>query len=284
MLGDACVAPTMSERCLKFTTVDLHGGMRTSRTEFIRGRASRNESRSCTGDGDAAQYGPLRAYIHHRDLRRSFSLDLDARIYTTHRVNEYGAPVWIRGRTWERKSSGFVTQIQSETVDNGERQEMFGHVARRVISRNTTTPDSASGGHPSDTETDGWYVDPPAAWMALHPPPKPGTFYFLSARTQDSGIDEFKHSHTGPVENGFPLITTMVHRSTYLDHDGSLKVHTSTRRSEVTEFSEADLDPGLFLPPPEFRRVLQLPGELPCSAAHRLRLRWEMLRDSLLGY
>lgn len=274
----------MSELCLKFTAVDLLGGKRTSRTEYIRGRASRNESRSCTGSGDAAQHGPLRAYIHNRDLRRIFSLDLDTRIYITYRINEYGAPIWSKGRQWKRKRSGFVTQIKSETIDTGERQEMFGHVARRMISRTTKTPDPASGRYPSKTETEGWYIDPPSAWLALHPPPKPGTFYFLSAQTQDSGIDEIKHSHTGPVENGFPLITTMVHHSTWLHPDGVLQTHTHTRHSEVTELSEAALDPGLFLPPRDFRRVLQLPGELPCSTAHRLRLRWEMLRDSLLGY
>jgi len=273
----------VSEPCLKFTTVDLLGGKRTRRTEYIRGRVSRNESRSCTGGGDAAQYGPLRAYIYNRDLRRNFSLDLDARIYISSRVNEYGAPIWSKGRQWKRKRSGFVTQIKSETIDTGERQEMFGHVARRVISRTTKTPDLASGRYPSETETEGWYIDPPSAWLALHPPPKPGYHCVLTGSTKN-GVDEFKFSHTGPVENGFPLITTMVHHSTYLDPDGSLKVHTHTRRSEVTELSEAVLDSDLFLPPRDFRRVLQLPGELPCSTAHRLRLRWEMLRDSLLGY
>ncbi len=248
----------MFEPCLKFTTVDQFGGMRTSNTNYIRGCNLRNESLNCSGRSDPHQpstviweYGPLRAYIKNRELGRDFIMDLDARIYTAHRVNK------VR-RGLKLKKSGFVTQIESETIDTGERREMFGYMARHMISRQTTTPDPASGQEPHESEIDGWYIDPPAAWMKLHPA-KPGARCFVSAHVRGRGVNELKVSHTGPNETGFPLTTTCISRSGFRDSDGSLREHQSMHRSEVTEFSEADLDPALFLPPRDFRRVLQLP-------------------------
>ncbi len=254
----------MFETCLKFTTVDELGGSRTSSTQYVRGRSSRSEWND----------GRLRACIRCLESGLNFFLDVDARVYTTHRPKYAGQPL---------EHSGYVTQITSETIDTGDRQEMFGYVARHVISRSTTTPDPASGQEPHESEIEGWYIDPPAAWLKLYPA-KPGARCFLSAHVRGRGVDEFKVSHTGPNETGFPLITTRTSRSRFRDRDGSLREHQSTHRSEVTEFSEADLDPVLFLPPRDFRRVLQLPGEHPYPPALRWRMRWEMLRDLLAGF
>ena len=49
---------------------------------------------------------------------------------------------------------------------------------------------------------------------------------------------------------------------------------------EVTEFSEAALDPEVFIPPREFKRVMQLPGGIRYPLSIRLQFRWEILKDS----
>jgi hypothetical protein len=125
----------MPEPSLKFTTVRVLGRMQTSNTEYISGRNSRREYRECRGSRadpeDAAseryEYGPLRALIENRDLHNSFQLDLEAMIYTATRVNDFGAPVWMKPRRVEMKSSGRTRYIHIETVDTGERRQMFGY-------------------------------------------------------------------------------------------------------------------------------------------------------------
>lgn len=64
---------------LKFRTESLYGEMPTSRTEYIAGRNSRSETRSCSGHSETVpptnaryEYGSLRAYIQNRDLQYGF--------------------------------------------------------------------------------------------------------------------------------------------------------------------------------------------------------------------
>jgi hypothetical protein len=153
---------------LRFTTVSLFGDMPTTRTEYICGLNTRSESRSCSGHSDTTpptnvryEYGPLRAYIHNRDLNYRFELEPAKRIYTAWQVNEYGGPKWAKLRQVEQqKRSGRTVHAHTETINTAERRELFDYTARRVITRNRQTRDSQVL---SEFECDGWYIDPPAA-------------------------------------------------------------------------------------------------------------------------
>ncbi len=48
---------------------------------------------------------------------------------------------------------------RDDNCSDGERKDAFGHTARRVITTRRDIPLDASGGTPSRTETDGWYID-----------------------------------------------------------------------------------------------------------------------------
>jgi hypothetical protein len=274
----------MPEPSLKFTTVRVLRRMQTSNTEYISGRNSRREYRECRGSRadpeDAAseryEYGPLRALIENRDLHNSYQLDLEAMVYTATRVNDFGAPVWMKPRRVEMKSSGRTRYIHIETVDTGERRQMFGYTGRRVVTRKSDQTEPQDTVCVSESETDGWYIDPPAAWLILHPP-RPGVCYLGIGGLER---DDVKITATGPRETGFALLATHTHRSTI-----SGATHTHVHHEKVTEFSEDPLDPDLFLPPASFKRVPQLPAALSGFHAYplgiRLRLRWEILKDAL---
>ena len=273
----------MSEPCLTFTMVHRSGALTTSRTEYICGRNTRSEFRNCTGHSPTQsstdvqyEYGPLRAHIWNRDLGYNFELDLAARIYTGFRANEYGHPVWVKPRPVPpHKRSGKTVHIHTETVDTGERRDMFGYTARHVITRTRKNRDSQLL---SESESDGWYIDPPVAWLILHPA-KHGSFCYLVASTNGER-DDFKFTHTGERETGFMLQTTQTNRSYSLDQTGSSSVHESISRQEIVEFSETPLHPELFVPLPDFSRVPQLPNAMRYPVGLRVRLRWEMLKDS----
>ena len=130
----------------------------------------------------------------------------------------------------------------------------------------------------SEAECDGWYIDPPAAWANLHPF-KPGAFAYLTAGT--GARDDHKFTETGKRETGFVLLATRTSRSSFKDKTGNLRMHEHVDLEEVIAFSEDPLNSDLFVPPLAFKRVPLLSGGVSYSLGHRLRLRWEILKDSL---
>ncbi len=276
----------MLKASLKFKMDSLFGDMPASRTEYILGRNTRSESRSCSGHSETFpptnvryEYGPLRAYIQNRDLQYGFEVDVDTGVYTAWPANDYGSPAWIKPRQIEpRARSGLTVHSHTETVQTGDRRTIFGHTARRVITKNTSRRDSEPA---NESESDGWYIDAPPAWLHLHPPPKKDAFAVFYCL--DSGAINWNDSsftRKGERETGFPVLVTRVDRSYFRHPDGVTRSHESSSRNEVTELSEATLDPAVFIPPRDFKRVTQLAGGRRYPLSNRLRFRWEMLKDS----
>ena len=204
---------------LKFRTDSLYGDMPTNRTEYILGRNTRLENRSCSGHSDVVpptnvryEYGPLRAFIQNRDLQYGFEIDIDARVFTAWRTNRYGGPAWIKPRRIQPpECSGSTVHSHTETVDTGDRRTVFGCTARRIMTKNTSRRDSELT---SESESDGWYIDAPLAWSNLHPPPDRGTFHIFHAVLSSGGKrGDFRFTQKGDRETGFPLLVASTNRS-----------------------------------------------------------------------
>jgi diadenosine tetraphosphate (Ap4A) HIT family hydrolase len=166
--------------------------------------------------------------------------------------------------------------VHTETIDTGERREMFGYTARRVIIRTTHRITPEDDARSSEAEAEGWYIDPPAAWLALHPPTS-GHAIFQAA--DDTPV----FTDIGPREKGFSLLVRKTERSTLRDAEGNIRAHMSEDRDEVTEFSEEALDPDLFVPPRDFRRVARLPGEPTLPFALRMRIGWQNFKHKFMA-
>jgi hypothetical protein len=266
----------MPEPSLRYVIVNVWGETHNSRIEYILGRNSRSEYRESNVQRGATrvEYGPLRALIQNRQLHSQFHLDLDARIYTTLHLPEDRIPISVTTRAPIHRPSGRTIHVHTETIDTGERREMFGNTARRInirTSHRVTPEDDARSG---EAEADCWYIDAPAAWRALHP----------SGRAIFHCRDEtLVFTDVGPRENGFPLLVTKTHRSRFRDAEGNIRTHTSEYREEVTELSEEALDPDLFVPPRDFRRVSRLPGEPAIPFVLRMRMGWQNFKHKLTG-
>jgi hypothetical protein len=272
----------MREPSLRYVIVNVWGDTQNSRTEYILGRNSRSEYRESNVQRGATrvQHGPPRALVQNRQLHSQFHLDLEARVYTTMHLAEYRRPTSFTSRAPIHRPSGRTLHVHTETIDTGDRREMFGYTARHVIIRTShrVTPedDTASG----DVESDGWYIDPPAAWLGLHPPTSGHAILRFVSNDQ---IDTPVFTDVGPRENGFPLLVTKTQRSRDRDAAGNIRTHTSEYRDEVTELSEEALDPDLFVPPRDFRRVSRLPGEPAIPFALRMRIGWQNLKHKLIA-
>jgi len=92
--------------------------------------------------------------------------------------------------------------------------------------------------------------------------------------------DDFTFTQKGERETGFPVLVARVDRSYFRDRDGVMRSHEGSSRNEVIELSEATLDPAVFIPPRDFKRVMQLAGGMRYPLSNRLRSRWEMVKDS----
>jgi hypothetical protein len=275
----------MAEPSLRYVIVNVYRETHNSRTEYILGRNSRSEYRlsQTFREGDPNQpgaarveYGPLRALIQNRQLHSQFHLDLDAHVYTTLHLPEDRIPTSFTTRAPIHRPSGRTIHVRTETIDTGERREMFGYTARRVIIRTTHRVSPESDSPYGDAESDGWYIDPPAAWLALHPPMRGHAIFH-------SGDDTPLFTDVGPRENGFPLLVRKTDHSRFRDAEGNIRTHTSEYRDEVTELSEEALDPDLFVPPRDFRRVARLPGEPTLPFALRMRIGWQNFKYKLIA-
>ena len=165
--------------------------------------------------------------------------------------------------------------MHTETIDTGHRREMFGYTARRVIIRTTHRVTPEGDARSGEAESDGWYIDPPAAWRALHP--LRGRAIFIS------GDDTPVFTDVGPRENGFTLLVRKTEHSRFRDAEGNIRIHTSESRDEVTELSEEPLAEDLFVPPRDFRRVARLPGEPAIPFALRMRMGWQNFKHKLIA-
>jgi hypothetical protein len=277
----------MTVPSLRFTIARLVGDMKTTSVQYIWGMNERFESRSCLGHSDPIaptnvryEYGPLRAHVLNRDLGYHFEIEPATGTYTAVRAklsgSLFGAKPWRAVPT----SSGRVVDSHIETIDTGERRELFGNVARRVITKTRQTRESEMLG---ESECDCWYIDAPAAWAKLHPAPRPGTFHLLVAtRAGTTAIDDYNFTEVGKRETGFALLLTRTVRSPLRDETGKLTTHESLHREEVTEFSELPLEPAMFVPPLDFKRVPWFPDGSRYVLAYRTRLRWQAMKDSFM--
>ncbi len=258
----------MSEHCLKFVTLydDRRRPEYDGHAEYIRGRNTRMESRSYSGD----QYGRMRAYIQNRDIGYGFEIEPETRIFTACRANERVSPLWPKGRRWKVPArSGIPVHVHTQTIDTGERKTMFGCAARRVIVRSRSVRESELQ---NESESDGWFIDPPQAWASLHPVRRGSHCVLVGG---NGPRDDYKFTDEGAPESGFILLLTTTSKW-YRRSEFSENVS----RREVVEFSEAGLPADLFVPPRDFIRVPQLPEGVRYGWPHRMRLRWEILRDS----
>jgi hypothetical protein len=205
---------------LKIVSRDTAGGSEITlaqRRQGSRIRVDRGDSATIVNVADGSTY----------------VLDLRNRTWTPQRSHDdpllvLASWMWRPPRVRE---SGKTVEIWYETMDTGERREMFGRTASHLITRERRVAEPGACTGSSETETDGWYIPPES--------PRRYAAYVLGS---NHACRDTMVTHGARPINGLPLLETV--------RDG-----TGTRIHEVTEYSEQPLDPALFAPPGDFRRV-----------------------------
>jgi hypothetical protein len=140
-------------------------------------------------------------------------------------------------------AAGGSVLYKVESIDTGERKEMFGMTARHVKTTITAEASPDSCAKSMKTVLDGWYVELPGFNCAASAPPT------QRGMPSNPGCrDQVRYKTSGTGKRGFALDETM----TMYDGEGR---QTMEVRREVLELTRDTLDAALFEVPAGYREV-----------------------------
>src|SRR5882757_6490012 len=199
-------------------------------------------------------------FIVRCDLGQSFTLKMKAEEYS---VAEY-PPKRLTPEQMAARGTPVAPQptlrIEIATVDTGEREKMFGHVARHVITTTKQIPLEGSHTQAQETVRDGWYIDVDRG-ISCDPKPPAGSgsgFIAISAAAvggEEMMMERPEFVDIGARETGFPVKEVRTTTGETVPATGVRRDSDSINESEVTQFEAMPLDPALFEVPPGFKHV-----------------------------
>jgi hypothetical protein len=209
-------------------------GQEMTSTTMIKGLRERSETNV---PGMPAGMGMTT--ITECDLKRTIQINDRSRKYLITPMDSgdtdtTSAPSGPRPSAGPSRRGGIVT-MTSNTVDTGERRDMFGFTARHLKST-TMTESSPDACNPNNMkiERDGWYINLEYGLnCGSERPPQAPNMPTGGCR------DTYRVKRTGVATLGYPLVETMK----MYGADGSV---TFTMTKEVIELSRQSLDAALF--------------------------------------
>jgi hypothetical protein len=248
-----------------------HGadGNWSQQTIYSQGDRKRMEYRNSFGQKQAdgsmlSIYGPRLVSITRCDLGQTFELNLDASEYTSAPY----PPKPLTKEEIERRGLQIPTTYVSEnptlrievtTSDTGERKNIFGHIARHVMTTRKQTPLEGSHSEPQESATDAWYIAFNQRLSCDRKWPQ-GTRAHTYGRLVNGKqpMEKTEFVDTGEPETGFALDLRMTSKNTHTLPDGTKKQTDSKSEMLVTQLEEGALDPAIFEIPPGFKHVEQI--------------------------
>jgi hypothetical protein len=234
--------------------------------------------------------GPRMAVITRCDLEQRFELNLDDREYSAGPLPPHPATrdEWLAGA----RSSGQASTrreptvlVETETVDTGERRNWFGHIGRRVIATRRVVPLKGAKRGPSESKSDGWYIDLDRALLCTscdpwwrRSGPWPHTFGSVHRQGEEGDVPAFKDIGSPEMGHAVSVSVRWTSHDAIALPDGSKRPHTSVSEMQVTDLSTAAIDPSLFEIPAGFtlvERIRQAP-------VPPLLIRWKQRYDHYL--
>lgn len=253
LFGSALAFGQASTGDLRITTRRTMGSNSFLTTEYYSGENLRSEMQYASGEIK----GHHRAVIRQQEADgiQVYDLDLDAHEFISYRTDAHGVARNVKPIAV--KPSGKTFLINIDTVDTGERKEIFGQVARHLVTREKRIggPDNCYAGN-SESEMDGWYID--FDFLPQWRVPQKGSFTTLAVSVRRPGEDRCSDKievHRNGPNPGFPLKLKTTTTSELSGPDGTAKTYTNVSEMEVIEFSRAPLNAELFQVPADFRKV-----------------------------
>jgi hypothetical protein len=247
-------------------------------TSYIETDRKRMEYHHATGgvhaDGTLdTRPGPRLASVIRCDLGQAFELNLEDREYVSlpyppQPLTRIAIAARVLSFPEKTESAAPIVRVETTTVDTGERKELFGHLARHVITTWKQTPLAGSHAEPQETVTDGWYIDlDTSIACGVKWPGRKGSRAQLRP---GPALEKYEFVDKGNAETGLAVEQKISSRSTFTASDGTKTETAYTSELKIIEVTEGTLDPALFEIPPSFRKVEDINRNPPLT----LRDRW----------
>lgn len=228
----------------KITIKTTIAGNTSQGTTMIKGNRQREETTMSMAGTNQTQVN-----ITQCDLKRTIQINESTRKYLitpmdTDEGDTSGAGAGHATGTSDTAQRGGVVTWTVNTVDTGERKEMFGFTARHL--KRTTMMEPGPGAcsqQKTKIENDGWYIN--LEYGLACQTSRPAQRGAMSAQ---GCRDRYQYRHTGPTNLGFPLLET----TTMYGDDGRANF---TLMREVLELSRQSLDAALFEIPAGYTQV-----------------------------
>jgi hypothetical protein len=216
---------------------------------------------------------PHMAVITHCDTGIGYEIDLDGQEFREFKISRYPTrEQFDKQVTTARKDEEKHTK--ASTFDTNETKDFYGHTAKHLVTTISRTTNFAV----SENAVDGWYLDLPQPgcapeylrWNRGHESapanlavlvPVSGDRRAQVVRADPSrlpGLPQPPFIYTGFEPAGFAIQQKSTLRQTLKLDNGDKESTESVIAQEVTEFSEAPLDPALFEVPVGFKKVNKL--------------------------
>jgi hypothetical protein len=261
------------------------------RTVYFQKDRKRTEYHNSFGmkkaDGSIQQIdGPSIVSITRCDLGQSFELNLDTREYSV-------APYPPNSLTAEeRKARGldkpisFVSdkptmRIETTTTDTGDRKELFGRMARHVVTTRKEIPLEGAHSGPQESVTDAWYIDFDEQPSCDRKWPTQSGKAYLHSSAGIQPVDRPEFVATGKPERGFALNSVTTTKGSYTLQNGTTKQTNSTMEMHVTQFEEGPLDPSIFEIPSTFKKVDHIEHNPPALAFNQPNSLWQRFKTNV---
>lgn len=222
---------------VKIKTRYTSSGQTSESTTYIKGKRQRSEDAA----GESVS-------LTQCDLRRTVQLAPAAKTYLATSFDElFGAQTNVTktsGQTETTVVRGGTVTTTYTVRDTGERKQMFGYTARRVVTtiESKSSPDACSK-NDIKMETDDWVIDAEFALVC-----DAMKQYSFAPRGANGCQDKHVVKNVGAARTGFSLYSKM----TMFGDDGKPS-HSSV--NEVIELSKTPLNAALFDVPADYREV-----------------------------
>ena len=189
-------------------------------------------------DSLGAEANPSIEQIANCETKTGFLFDLKAHEYRNYKVMRFAEEAQ---RNYLQKTGGTAVQVESKTVDTGERKVFFGHQAKHLIT--TTKRANANGGGGEET-FDGWYIDHELPDRNCAPDFVRSEPYYVIGTALVDYPDTAQFHHTGPLPSGLAVVLK------FTDKDAATKDgkpgRTITIQKTIEEISDSPMSPSLF--------------------------------------
>jgi hypothetical protein len=199
------------------------------------------------------------AEIANCETKTGLLIDLDAHEYRSYNLVKFESE--SQRVEYLQKMGKTAVQVESKTVDTGERKIFFGHVAKHLI---TTTERADGNSFGGEDLVDGWYIDHELPDRYCAPDFVREEPYYVIGTTFVEYPEVAQFHHIGPLPTGLPVRIRVTSKRAATK--GGTVVRTITIEKTVEELSDLPLSPSLFQLPGGFHQNPQLfRGRTPSS-------------------